>query len=120
MRGSVATAGVARDLRGARQHGLNRGFFLVRNQLHRYPITYLWQLSVVAARFVDEFAGDLRGEFRVYGPDTIKMFILHRDARRNKTLSEKWHELFVALRVPAQLLQAHRRRLVKMLGITES
>ena len=63
---------------------------------------------MIAARFVNEFAGDLRGEFRVRSPDAVEMFVLHRHARRDETLREIGRELCVAPGVPAQLGQAHK------------
>jgi hypothetical protein len=48
------------------------------------------------------------------------MFIFHRDARGNKTVGEIRRELFVARGVPAELGQAHRRRVIEMLGMAES
>ena len=83
--------------------------------------------NVIAPRFVDKFAGDLRGDLRIHRPHAIKMFVLHRHARRNKTLRKKWRELFVARGVPTQLGQRHKnwvnemmRRQVLMTTVTMS
>ena len=108
LRGGVAAAGLAGDLRGARQHGLDGGLLLVGHELDGHPIADFGKLRMITARFVNEFAGDLRGEFRVRSPDAVEMFVLHRDSRRDETLGEIGRELFVAPGVPAEPGQAHK------------
>ena len=108
--GGVAAGHLAGHLGAARQDGLDRGLLLVGHELHGDPIADLRESGVITARFVNEFASDLRGEFRVNGPDAIEMFVLHRDARRDETLGKVRRELLVALRIPAQLGQAHKWR----------
>ena len=63
---------------------------------------------MITARFVDKFAGDLRRNLRIYGPDAVEMFILHRNACRDETLGEIGRELFGAPGVPTQLGQRHK------------